>query len=146
MRAEYIRAVEERNHQGLGDVDLSNVIGESWYASATWIVTGESKDGNVQPLRPLFGGGSGALEIGARIEELRFRSASRQGPAFTSPRADHLSGNGVRIWTGGVNWYLNQWVRIQANAIRESFADAARSPVSGRRTFWSGVLRTQLVL
>lgn len=146
LRAEYIRAVEERNGQGLGNVDLSNVIGESWYASATWILTGESKDGNVEPRRPLFDGGFGAVEIGTRIEELRFRSASRQGPAFTNPRSDHLAGNNARVWTGGVNWYLNRWVRIQGNAIRESFEDEARSPVFGQRTFWSGVLRTQLVI
>ena len=146
LRAEYIRAIEQRNGQGLGDVDLSDAIGESWYASATWIVTGEAKDGNVQPRRPLFDGGFGAIEIGTRFEELRFRSATRTGPAFTNPRADHLDGNTARVWTGGVNWYINQWVRVQTNAIRESYSDAARSPVLGRRTFWTGVLRTQFVL
>ena len=146
LRGEFIRAMEERNGQGLGDVSLSDVIGESWYASATWIVTGENKDGNVQPRRPLFNGGFGAIEIGTRFEQLRFGSASREGPAFTNPRADHLAGNTARVWTGGVNWYVNRWVRVQGNAIRESFADETRSPVIGQGTFWSGVLRTQLVL
>lgn len=146
LRAEYIRAVEQRNGQGLGDVTLSDVIGESWYASATWILTGEDKDGNVRPRRPLFDGGFGAVEIGSRIEELRFRSASREGPAFTNPRADRLAGTSARVWTSGVNWYLNRWIRIQGNAIRESFAAGGRSPVIGQRTFWSGVLRTQFVL
>ena len=42
---------------------------------------------------PLFDGGIGAVEIGTRLEELRFRSASREGPAFANPRADHLAGN-----------------------------------------------------
>ena len=146
LRAEYIRSVEERNRQGLGNVNLSDLIGESWYASATWIVTGEHKDGNVQPRRALFDGGIGAVEIGTRLEELRFRSASREGPAFTNPRADHLAGNAARVWTSGVNWYINRWVRIQGNAMRETFTDSARSPVTGRGTLWSGVLRMQLVL
>jgi phosphate-selective porin OprO/OprP len=146
LRAEYIRSVEQRNHQGLRNVDLSDVIGESWYASATWIVTGEKKDGNVEPQRALFDGGFGAIEIGTRLEELRFRSASTEGPAFTNPRADHIAGSSERVWTSGANWFINKWVRIQADAIRESFANPARSPVIGRGTLWSGVLRTQLVM
>lgn len=146
LRGEYIRAIEKRNGQGLGDVDLSDVVGESWYASATWIVTGEAKSGNVQPRRPLFDGGIGAIEIATRLEELRFSSATRAGPAFTNPRADHLDGNTAHVWTGGVNWYINQWVRVQTNVIRESYGDATRSPVIGRRTLWTGVLRTQFVL
>ena len=54
--------------------------------------------------------------------------------------------NEDRVWTSGVNWYVNRWIKIQANAIREAIEDEARTPLVGTRTFWSGVLRMQLVL
>ena len=52
----------------------------------------------------------------------------------------------VRVWTAGVNWYPNRWVRLQGNAVRETFEDTNRTPVPGDATFWSGVLRMQVVL
>jgi len=146
FRGEYIRVAEQRMGQGLGDVDLSDYIGRAWYASASWVVTGEEKAGGVRPRAPLFQGGFGAIEVATRFEALRFRSASDEGPAFTNPRADHVAGNEARVWTTGVNWYPNRWVRLQGNAVREAFEDAERTPVPGERTFWSGILRMQVVL
>lgn len=146
FRGEYIRVAEERVGQGLGDVDLSDYIGRSWYASVSWVITGEEKAGGVRPRASLFQGGFGAIEVATRFEALRFGSASDEGPAFTNPRADHVAGNEARVWTTGVNWYPNRWVRLQGNAVREAFADAERTPVPGERTFWSGILRMQVVL
>jgi len=146
LRGEYIRVGEDREGQGLGDVDLSEFIGRSWYATATWVMTGEDKANRIRPRRSLFQGGVGAVEIGTRLEILRFESANREGPAFRNPRADHVAMNEDRVWTSGVNWYVNRWIKIQANAIREAIEDEARTPLVGTRTFWSGVLRMQLVL
>lgn len=146
FRSEYMRALDERQGQGLGDIDLSTLITRGWYASATWIVTGERKGGGVNPDDPLFRGGVGAIELASRIETLAFGSASHEGPAFTNPRAEHIAENRDTIWTTGVNWYVNRWVKLQANAIRERIEDPERTPVSGRQVFWSGVFRMQLVL
>ena len=41
--AEWMQAREEREGQGLGDVDLSDFITTGWYANATWFITGEDK-------------------------------------------------------------------------------------------------------
>ncbi|MGH9176178.1 MAG: porin, partial [Vicinamibacterales bacterium] len=41
LTAEWMQAREQRRNQGLGDVDLSDVVTTGWYASATWLVTGE---------------------------------------------------------------------------------------------------------
>jgi phosphate-selective porin len=49
FRGEYIRNAEERLRQGLGGVDLSTLIAHSWYLSATWVLTGESKAGGIRP-------------------------------------------------------------------------------------------------
>jgi phosphate-selective porin len=84
--------------------------------------------------------------VGTRLEELSFGSVAQEGPAFANPRAEHIAGNTARVWTTGVNWYPNRWVKVQANGIRERLRDELRTPVAGQQTYWSGVLRLQIVL
>jgi phosphate-selective porin OprO and OprP len=145
LAAEWMQAREERNEQGLGDVDLSDMLTTGWYASATWLLTGESKEDFNNPRDPLFAGGIGAVEVGARYEKLSFESVDKTGPAFRNPRAEHILGNSDSVWTLGVNWFPNRWVRVTANAIHETFDDAPRTPLAGTTEFWSGVTRLQLV-
>jgi phosphate-selective porin OprO/OprP len=142
--AEWMQAREQRLGQGLGDVDLSDFITTGWYASATWLVTGEDKEDFDSPRRPLFGGGAGAIEVGARIEELRFESEDKTGTAFRNPRAEHILPNADRVLTVGVNWWPSRWTRLTVNGIHEEFEDARRTPEIGTTAFWSGVLRLQL--
>jgi phosphate-selective porin OprO and OprP len=142
---EWMRAREQRNDQGLGDVDLSDVLTTGWYASATWLLTGEDKEDFNGPRRPLFQGGIGAVEIGARYEKLWFESVDKNGPAFRNPRAEHILGNSDAVWTLGVNWFPNRWVRVTTNAIHEAFEDSPRTPLPGTTKFWSGVTRLQIV-
>jgi phosphate-selective porin len=52
------------------------------------------------------------------------------------PRADE-------VWTGGVNWYWNYYVKLQANAIRERRIEDGRV-IAGQRELWSGTFRVQL--
>jgi phosphate-selective porin OprO/OprP len=143
--AEWMRAREQRLEQGLGDDDLSDFLTTGWYASATWLLTGEDKEDFNNPRRPLFGGGIGAIEVGARVEELRFESEDKTGPAFRNPRAAHILGNRDRVVTLGVNWWASRWTRLTLNAIREQFDDPPRTPVPGTTKFWSGLLRMQVV-
>ena len=46
--------------------------------------------------------------------------------------------------TLGANWYVNRWVKVQANFIRESIENPALGPLPSQPTFWSRVLRFQL--
>ena len=145
--AEYNRLTDERNGQGLGDVDLPNVIAQGWYLAGTWVLTGEGKAGGVEPRRPLPVPGAGAFELVARIEEMRFSSAGTGGePEFTNPRAANIKPNRDRALTLGGNWYLNRFGRIAFNAVRETIQDPARSPATDRTTFWSSTLRFQFVM
>ncbi len=146
LRAEYMRATDERKGQGLGDVDLSDLVARGWYGSATWVITGERKADGIRARTPLFDGGFGAVEVGTRLEQLSFGSIAQEGPAFRNPRAEHIAENRERVWTTGVNWYPNRWTKIQVNAIREHILDALRTPVAGQQTYWSGIVRLQLVL
>jgi phosphate-selective porin OprO/OprP len=146
VKSEYIRTRDERDGQGLLGENLPAVIGKGWYVSGTWVVTGEDKSGGVEPRHPLFFGGVGAIEVGARYERMQFGSDAPGEDEERNPRAANLLENGERLWTFGVNWYLNRWMRIQLNAIRETIDDIERSPVADQNTFWSSVARLQLVL
>jgi phosphate-selective porin OprO/OprP len=145
LAAEWMQAREERNEQGLGDADLSDILTTGWYISGTWLVTGEDKEDFNGPRDPLFQGGIGAVEVGARYEKLGFESEDKTGPAFSNPRAEHILGNSDKVWTLGVNWFPNRWVRVTVNGIHEEFEDAARTPVPGTTGFWSGIARLQIV-
>jgi phosphate-selective porin OprO/OprP len=144
FKAEWMQSREERQGQGNRNEDLSDFIGEAWYASATWLVTGEDKDSDVQARRPVFQGGFGAVEIGIRYDSLTFRSASTDGPAYTNPRADHLVPNSSSNVTFGGNWLLNRWVKVIANGIHTTIDDETRTPVSGVTSYWSGLVRLQV--
>ena len=148
VQGEYIRVSDARNGQGLGDVDLPDAIAQGWYVSGTWAITGESKGGGgLDPDNPFPNKGIGAVELAARIEELRFGSAGTAGePPFSNPRAANILPNRDRILTLGVNWYLNRFVRLTVNGTRETLQDPVRTPILGRTRFWGTVFRVQFVL
>jgi phosphate-selective porin OprO/OprP len=125
VKTELVRVEDERLGQGLLGENLPAAVSSGWYLSGTWLATGERKSARVEPRGPLFQGGFGALELAARYEEMRFGSRGAEIPADDSaasdhPRAAHLVGVTYEAWTLGINWYLNRWIRAQANVIRES--------------------------
>lgn len=146
IKSEYARANEQRKRQGLSDEDLSDFVTSAWYLSGTWALTGERKDNGIEPRKPIFQGGFGALELGARYERIGFGSALKQGSPFINPRADPVSENAETVWTLGVNWYLNKWGKVVVNGVREGFQDSERTAVPGRTTNWAAVLRLQFVM
>lgn len=147
VQAEYIRVTDERRGQGVEDNDLSVFLSEGWYASGTWAVTGENKSQGLDtPRRPLHTGGPGAVELAVRLEKLSFGSEGRSGLPSMSPRTDFVLGNSDRAVTVGVNWYLNRWIKIQANVIREEIGDPPRGPFPDRKSFWSRLVRFQFTL
>jgi phosphate-selective porin OprO and OprP len=147
VKSEYIRVTTERRGQSVEDTDLSSLLATGWYVSGTWAITGEKKaDGLNRPRRPLFQGGYGAVEVAGRLEKLTFRSAATGEVPSTSVRADVIVGNADRAVTFGVNWYLNRWVKLQFNAIRESLTDPSQGPRLFNAGFWSHVVRFQFAL
>ncbi|KTT76772.1 hypothetical protein NS334_00755 [Sphingomonas endophytica] len=83
----------------------------AWAVQGGWFVTGETPPyltrGGVwsrpRVLRPFTSGGGGAIELAARYEAIDFSD---------NPTA----GRGTAA-TFGINWYLNNFVRLQLNAI-----------------------------
>lgn len=146
LKSEYIRVETAREEQSVEDTDLSPLLGAGWYVSGTWAVTGEQKvRGLSSPRRPVQNRGPGAIELAARIEGISFRSTA-EGEPSDSPRADVVPRADQRVVTVGVNWYLNRYLKVQANLVRESFPDPALSSLPGQSVVWSQLLRLQLTL
>ena len=147
LKSEFIHVQDERRGQGLRTEDLPNLISRGWYVSGSWAITGEPKADNIEPRKPfLQNWGMGALEVAARIEQLRFGSSEHNGRASRSPRAANILGNSDRAWTVGLNWYLNRWSKIQFNLVREKIEDIQRSPILGQDRYWTRLCRLQFVM
>jgi len=145
VKSEWMRVRDERLALSVEDSDLSPITSEGWYVSGTWAVTGERKSSGLDtPRRPIFRGGYGAVEVAARVERLEFRSGTLGQTPSTSPRADVIVGNGDRVVTIGANWYLNRWLKVQGNIIRESIDNPALGPLPSQKSFWSRIIRLQL--
>jgi phosphate-selective porin len=145
VKAEWMQSREQRIGQSNRNADLSDFLATAWYVTGTWFVTGEDKDNNINPKHPFLRGGIGAIELAVRYDELRFESASKTGTPFTNPRAEYLTPNADGVWTFGVNWTTSKWTRVIVNAIHEDFEDPTRSPDSGVSSFWSSLVRLNIV-
>jgi phosphate-selective porin OprO/OprP len=143
VRAEYTDVRDTRHGQGLGDDDLPDARARSWYVSGAYVLTGERKNRPVNPRREFGRGGIGAVEAVARFERIWFDSAGGQDEAFRHPRAETILLSADRVFTAGVNWYVNPWVKVQFDTMRERLEDPERSPLPTGSPFWSAMLRLQ---
>jgi phosphate-selective porin OprO/OprP len=147
VQGELLRSRDQRLGQSIRGQDLPDLIAQGWYLQGTWVVTGEKKDGGVKPRKNFLAGGWGAVEMAVRNEHLGFRSADRTGFALTSSRAINVASGGDRAWTFGVNWYLNRYVKVLGNAIRERVDEPGLAAAGqGRAVFWTQVCRVQFVM
>lgn len=143
ITSEWMRVETDRLGESVEDTDLPPIVGEGWYVSGTVAVTGEKKSSVDRPKKPLLQGGFGAIEVGARIESLKFKSGSAGEQGSRSPRADTIVGNGDQVTTVGVNWYINRYVKVQANVIREKLDDPSQGPLPSQASFTTKAMRLQ---
>lgn len=148
VQYEWTEFTDQRLGMSVEDTDLSPIRGRGWYLAGTVALTGDSKSKGLDETKhPIFQGGFGAVEVAARVERLTFDStAVNDSLPSTSPRADKILGNSDKAVTFGVNWYLNRWVKIQFNAIKETLSDPEQGPLPEKPSFWSRVLRLQFSL
>ena len=147
FKLEYIRVTTERRGLSVEDTDLSPLFATGWYVSGTWAITGEKKAAGLnKPRRPFLRGGLGAFEAAVRFERLTFGSLGTDGPASFSVRADVLETASDRVTTIGGSWYLNQWVKIQLNAVREEVTSPRRGQPSSSHARWLYVTRFQFTM
>ena len=110
ISGEYLNADVTRDN-GLVDAEF-----DGYYAQAGWFVTGEQrpysgKAGTFERVKPkspfsLKNGGTGALELVARYENLDLNDTSAG-----------ILGGELKATTLGANWHLNNNVRLMANVI-----------------------------
>lgn len=146
IKAEWMKVETQRRGLSVEDTDLSPLVGEGWYVSGTYAITGGKKSNVTRPKKPLLQGGFGAVEVGARVESLRFRSGASGEPGSRSPRADVILGNRNQVATFGVNWYVNRFFKVQANYIREKLDDPSQGPLPSKASFATKAVRFQFSL
>jgi len=143
LQGEYIETRDQRFGQGIENQDLPNAYARGWYASGVWLLTGGQMRDSIAPDRPFLRGGIGAIEIGVRRERLAAWSPGVNDGSFSSPRAPWVMPRADDVWTAGVNWFWNPFVKLQANVIHERRTEDGRVLVS-QGNLWSQVFRVQL--
>jgi phosphate-selective porin len=142
ITAEWIGVRDQRLGQGFENEDLDPVTANGWYIAGTWLAFGPKPGGSADRPASRYG----AIELAARFEGLRFGGPIVGGEPSRSPRAAVIVPNGERVWTFGANWYVNRFVRVVGNVIREHLDDGVRAPIPGQQNYWSTVMRFQFVL
>jgi phosphate-selective porin OprO/OprP len=136
LRAELLRSIDTRIGQAVDGSRLSDLLSTGGYIAGIWhLVAGSKGD---FPLR--------ALDLTARLERLSFHSAATEDEPFLNPRANHVAPIGRDAVTGGVNWHLNRWIKLQGNVVRERVTDPlALLPISAT-PLWGAVVRFQVAM
>ena len=146
ITSELIRVADDRRGQSPSGTDLAPFLTRGWYVSGAWVVAGASRVARVAtPLRPLFHGGFGSIQLAGRLERFRLGGGPATEVPSMSPRAGSIAGNGEDAMTIGLSWYPNRWIRIDSNLIRETIGDASQSSYPSLR-FWSRLVRLQVSL
>jgi phosphate-selective porin OprO/OprP len=127
LSGEYVAVSEERRAMGFDGADLPGIAARAWSVAGTWALTGERKHGRLEPTHDLLRSGYGAIELAVRTEALGFDMAAAPDALSGYPTASLLA-NADHATTVGVNWYMNHYVKLEANVVMESIADPARSP------------------
>ncbi len=133
LRAEYDQTNQERAGLGPSKTNLPGVLAKGYYVTATYLLTGENRPDNGQPVpRHAFrsGGGIGAWELKFRYSNLQMEDGTFRN------RADQFS--------TGVNWYPTALVRYMLDFNVERLKNPISSPVAlAPQSFLSVLQRVQ---
>jgi phosphate-selective porin OprO/OprP len=120
--AEYIRS-KMPFREGNVREDIAH---QAWQVAGSYVLTGENaSEAGVRPKNNFdFGKGHwGAIQIAARYHVLSIDEA-----AITLGFATAGSSHEAKAWTGGLNWYLNPYIKYVVNFERTVFDDDADAP------------------
>jgi len=110
------------------------------YAQASWFLTNDSRNytagsgiyATVEPREPVFKGGKGALELAARV-------------SWVDLTDQDITGGEESNVSLGLNWYLNEQIRVMTNLIKVLNVDRPGNEYDGEDP-WIFGLRLQWVL
>jgi phosphate-selective porin len=100
IKSEWVHVSEAREGQSIRETDLPERIARGAYLTGAWRIS--------QP-----------IQLAMRFEQVRYRSANSEGMPFSSPRAPTLPTITHNIWTGGVNWFVGPFAKIQFDGVHE---------------------------
>lgn len=145
---EYLEEREERGGQGTSGQDLPDVHGRGGSAQFAYLLTGERKGVLVEPRKSIFHGGTGAIELVARLETLGFDDAGDGStPVSAGSRASNLAPGGASAIEVGVNYWASYFMKLQTTAMWEKYNDPLIAPVPGNRGYYFSVLaRVQFMI
>ncbi len=148
LQAEYLQMKEERKGQGSTGQDIPDVVGRGWNAQVSYVLTGEKKGSTVEPERPLFKGGFGAVELVARVEGLKFDdTGDPEGFAGYGNRARNIAPSGAQSIVAGLNYWPSNFMKLQGNALWESYNDPLIAPEPGKTgKYFSLIARIQFMV
>jgi phosphate-selective porin OprO/OprP len=139
VKFEYDVQTQQRHGLGPQGSDLDKVTATGWYASATYLLTGEEKRLSApvvptHPFAPIAGKwGPGAWELGLRYADLDFRSddpVNLFGNLARIPGGGRTTENGAEALTLGVNWYPHAQTRLMFNSTIYWYDNALGTPWS----------------
>jgi phosphate-selective porin OprO/OprP len=124
LLTEYVYNSSEYRRTGSADTRANN---SAWQVAVGWAITGEDESyKGLVPSAPFdpFRGSFGAWEAIARFSQLKVASS-----VFDANFADPTeSAESAKLWSLGVNWYLNRNVKLALNYDRTVFRNYASNP------------------
>ena len=130
VRAEYDqlhqfrRGVGSEQANALGFTNLPGIIAKAGYVQATYLLTGEARPENGTPKvkHPFLGPegatgghGWGAWEVAFRYDRIQAKEPGIDQPNQFTPGFVPTFNDHTDQFTGGLNWYLNYWIKYQVN-------------------------------
>ena len=130
---EFAEAREQRLGQSSIKQDLPDVFGRAWYVTASCLITGEKKVSTIRPKKSILSGGIGAIELVARAERLSFDDVGpNTGFAGYGNRTRNIAPTADWIMAFGLNWWLTNFLKFQADAYDDHFNDPLIAPLPPR--------------
>jgi phosphate-selective porin len=134
IKGELLRQADSREGESVSNSDLSDLIVDGGYLSGVWRIVGSPRRSRR------------AVDVAARFERLGFHSAAQSDAPSVGSRAEYIAPLRQDAWTFGGTWLVNRWVKVQVNAIRESFVDETRIRPEIPQARWRSLMRLQFAM
>jgi len=126
--AEYAKVSNDvRRVNGAGATLSSGELeSDAWQIAGSWLLTGENASFKSPKPKNAFETGKdgwGAWELVARYQQQEIDNSAFAGTAASQFASRITSAKSAKTWGAGINWYLNQWVKLAVNYEQTKFQD-----------------------
>lgn len=135
---EYAKSTTDVRRTSGALVNSGEIETDAWQIAGSWLLTGENASfKSPKPKNPFEAGkeGWGAWELVARYQQQEIENGAFQGIGVTAAQRTatqfanpNASAKSAKTWGAGINWYLNQWVKLAVNYEQTKFENGAGAP------------------